>query len=64
MKPIKQYFSLNAWFLSPVVDLGGGAEAKIILFMQYGHIAYQIKGNDTCRNMVAQTHPQPKHIFS
>ena len=32
MKPIKQYFSLKASFLSPEVDFGGGAEAKIILF--------------------------------
>ena len=29
---IKRDLSLNAWVLSPGVDLGGGAEAKIKLF--------------------------------
>ena len=31
----------------------GGAEAKIKLFSEYDHVAYQIKANDTCSNMVA-----------
>ena len=28
------------------MDLGGGAEAKIKLFSEYGHVAYQIKADD------------------
>ena len=43
MKHIKQDFSLKAWVQSPRVDLGGGAKAKIKLFSEYGHVAYQIK---------------------
>ena len=32
---------------------GGGTEAKIKLFSEYGHVAYQYKVNDACRNMLA-----------
>ena len=32
MRHIKRDFSLKAWVRSPVVDLGGWAEAKIKLF--------------------------------
>ena len=35
------------------MDLGDGAEAKIKLFSKYGHVAYQIKADDDCNNMVA-----------
>ena len=31
-------------------------------FSEYGHVAYQIKGNDACSNMVANS--VPVHIFS
>ena len=48
MKHIQRDFSLKVW-----VDLGDGAKAKIQLFSEHGHVAYQIKGNDACRNMVA-----------
>ena len=48
--------------MSPWVDLVGGAEAEIQLFSEYGHVAYQIKVNDTYNTMVAIispfTHPQ------
>ena len=30
-----------------MVDLRAGAEAKVFFFSEYGHVAYQIKGNDT-----------------
>ena len=43
------------WF-SPWVDLGGGQRPKFNFF-KYGLIAYQIKGNDTCYNMVANFLP-------
>ena len=36
-----------------MVDLGGGAEAKINLFLDYGHVSYQIKADDAGSNMVA-----------
>ena len=42
---------LHSW-----MDLGG-AEAKIQLFLEYGHVAYQIKGNEACSNMVANILP-------
>ena len=29
-----------------------GEEVIIKLFSKYGHVAYQIKANDACRNMV------------
>ena len=39
------------------MDLGGGAEAKIKLFSEYGHVAYQIKAEDPGSNMVANILP-------
>ena len=30
-----------------------GADAKIKLFSEYRHVAYQIKADDVCNNMVA-----------
>ena len=38
------------------VDLGSRAKANII-FLKYDHVAYQIKANDTCINMVANISP-------
>ena len=32
---------------------GGGQSVKIHFFSEHGHVAYQIKGNDACSNMVA-----------
>ena len=29
--------------------------SKFIFFSEHGHVAYQIKGNDACSNMVANT---------
>ena len=37
--------------------LGGGAQAKIKLFLEYGHVAYQIKADHTGSNMVANILP-------
>ena len=44
MKHIKQDFSLEAWVRSPGLDLGGGAEAKIIFFqnMVMLHIKFKL----------------------
>ena len=39
------------------MDIGVGAEAKIKLFSEYGHVAYQIKADDFCNNMVANILP-------
>ena len=39
------------------MDLGGGAEAKIKLFSEYGHVAYQVKSDDAGSNMVANILP-------
>ena len=57
MKHIKRDFSLKAWVRASWVDLGGGAEAKTKLFSEYGHVAYQIKADDACNNMVANILP-------
>ena len=54
MKHIKRDFSLKAWVRAFWVDLGGGAEVKIKLFSEYGHVAYQIKAGS---NMVANIFP-------
>ena len=39
------------------MDLGGGVKAKIKLFSEYGHVAYQIKADDFCSNVVANILP-------
>ena len=57
MKHIKRDFSLKAWVQACWVDLGGGAEAKIKFFSEYGHVAYQIKADDAGNNMVANILP-------
>ena len=49
MKHIKRDFSLKAWVR--------GAEAKIKLFLEYGHFAYQIKAGDAGSNMVETIWP-------
>ena len=36
---------------------GCGQNVKIQLFLEHGHVAYQIKGNHKCRNMVANILP-------
>ena len=43
MKHIKRDFSLKAWFLAPLVDLGGGAEAKIKLFQNMVMLHIKLK---------------------
>ena len=54
MKHIKRGFSLKAGVRACWVDLGGGAE---VTFSEYGHVAYQIKADDFCSNMVANILP-------
>ena len=39
------------------MDLGGGADPKIQLFPEYGHVAYQIKAEEAGSNMVAFSLP-------
>ena len=39
------------------MDLRGGVKAKIKLFSEYGHVAYQIKADDFCSNKVANILP-------
>ena len=70
MKHINRDYVSKAWVYPPV-DLGDGAEAKIQLFQnigvgskcqnstfsEHGHVAYQIKGNVSCSNMVANSLP-------
>ena len=39
------------------MDLRGGVKAKIKLFSEYGHVAYQIKADDFCSNVVPNILP-------
>ena len=39
------------------MDLGGGDQAKIKHFSEYGHVAYQIKADDSRSNVVANILP-------
>ena len=55
MKHIKWDFSLKAWVRVRLVDLGGGAEAKIKLFQNM--VMLHIKLNDASSNMVANILP-------
>ena len=57
MKHIKRDLGLKAWVRACWMDLGGGAEVKIIFFSEYGHVAYQIKADDAGNNMVANILP-------
>ena len=57
MKHIEWDFSLKAWVRVGWMDLGGGAQAKIKLFSEYGRVVYQIKADDTGSNMVANILP-------
>ena len=50
MKRIKQNFILKACLR----EWGGGQNST---FSEYGHVAYQIKGNNTCSNMAANILP-------
>ena len=43
--------------LIPWVGLKVCTKAKIKLFLEYGHVAYQIKADDACRYMVANILP-------
>ena len=62
MKHIKGDFSLNTWVRSPRVNIGGGTEAKINLFSEYGHVAYQIKAEEDGNNMVVNLLPTDKSL--
>ena len=57
MKHIKRDLCLKVWVQACWVDLGGAAEVKIKFFSEYGHVTYQIKGDNTGNNMVANILP-------
>ena len=42
----------NIWHVDPHPTLGVGSKGQNFTFSEYGHVAYQIKGNDTCSIMV------------
>ena len=41
----------------PTPDSGGGVKGKNSTFSEHGHVAYQIKVNHECNNMVAHILP-------
>ena len=43
----------------PRPDVGMGSIGQNSTFSEHGHIAYQIKGNHQCSNMVANILPSP-----
>ena len=47
------------------MDLGGGAEVKIKLFSEYGHVAYQIKaGSNMVANILLTDTPSTQGVGS
>ena len=46
-------FLFDALGLVPWVNIGGRVEAQNSTFSEYGHVAYQIQGNNVYSNMVA-----------
>ena len=46
-------FLFEALGLIPWVNIEGGVETQNSTFSEYGHVAYQIQGNDVNSNMVA-----------
>ena len=56
MKQIKWDFSSKGWALPPGWTKGVGQRPKFNFF-KYGHVAYQIKGNDVCSSMVVNILP-------
>ena len=52
MKNIKLDFRLKAWVRSPGIDWGVGPR-PIFFFLEYGLVAYYVRANHTCSNMVA-----------
>ena len=58
---IKRDFSLKALVNPPRVGLGGEApRGQNKTFSEYGHVAYQIKADDSCSKVVASILPQPR----
>ena len=53
MEHIKCFFSLTASVRSRGRPLGVGQMPNILFSPEYGHVAYQIKENDTYNNMQA-----------
>ena len=59
MKHIKRDFGSKIW-----EDLGGGIKMSKSNFLEHGHVAYQIKGNHGCSNMVEKFWPgTPSQLF-
>ena len=56
MKHINWDFSLKAWVRATGVDFGGGG-GQNKTFPEDGHVAYQIKADNFCSNMVANSLP-------
>ena len=64
MKNIKR-FQIKGLGPAPWVNLGGGSKNQYSNFSEHGHVAYQIKWNHKCNNMVLNTlstyTPPPQH---
>ena len=51
MKPTKREFSSKAWSY-PLGGLKGLGRDQSSTFLEYGHVAYKIKGNGACSNIL------------
>ena len=49
----------NVLLADPLPYLTLGVKRSKIFFLEHGHVAYQIKGNHECRNIVANILPPP-----
>ena len=50
--------------LSPDLEVGAGSKGQNSTFLEHGHVAYQVKENHECSNMVANilpADPLPPH---
>ena len=47
----------NAWYFADIPLPWGGVKRSNANVSEYGHVAYQLKGNDACSNMVANVLP-------
>ena len=57
MKHIKCDFRSKAWVRPFEWTYGVGSKGQYSTFSEHGHVAYQIKGNQKCSNMVANILP-------
>ena len=67
MKYTKRDFLLRVWVRPPGWTWCVGSKGQIATFSEHCYVAYQIKGNQVCSNMVANilpADPPPPHTHT